>query len=65
MGEGRLHMGGRRSSERRQHCTYLDHAVAISVWDMGLQASKESLVVMFEVKVLQAQLGIFNGDLSK
>lgn len=32
---------------------------------MGLQPRKQRLVVMLEVKILQPQLGIFDGDLSR
>lgn len=30
---------------------------------MRLQTSKQSSVVVLEVKILQAQFGVFNGDL--
>lgn len=32
---------------------------------MGLQPRKQRLVVMLEVKILQPQLGVFDGDLSR
>lgn len=55
----------RHVTNKKQHCAYLDHAIAVSVWNVGLKTSKEGLVVMFEVKIFQAQLGIFYCDLNK
>lgn len=45
--------------------SHLDHAVAVGIGDMGLQARKQRLVVMLEVKVFQSQLGVFDCDLSR
>lgn len=44
--------GSRRVNRRRTH-PYLDHAVTVGIGDVGLQASKQGLIVVFEVKVLQ------------
>lgn len=43
--------------------SYLDHTVTIGVGDVRLQAGKQGPVVMFEIKVLQSQFGVFNCDL--
>lgn len=43
--------------------SHLDHTVAVGVGDVRLQAGEQSSVVMFEVKVLQTQFGVFNSDL--
>lgn len=43
--------------------SHLDHAVAVGVGDVRLQASKQGPVVMFEIKVLQSKFGVFNCDL--
>lgn len=42
---------------------HLDHAVAVSVGNVRLQTSKQSLVIVLKIKVFQSQFGIFNGDL--
>lgn len=55
----------RHVTNKKQPCAYLDHAIAVSIWDVGLKTSKECLIVMFEVKIFQAQLGIFYCDLNK
>lgn len=43
--------------------SHLDHAVAISIGDVRLQASKQGSVVMFEIEVLQPKFRVFNCDL--
>lgn len=43
--------------------SHLDHAVAVGIGDMGLQACKQSLVIMLEIKIFQPQFGVFDCDL--
>lgn len=43
--------------------SYLDHAVTVGIGDVRLQASEQSSVVMFEVKILESKFGVFNSDL--
>lgn len=51
--------------KKKQHCAYLYHAIAVSIWNVGFKTTEKSLIVMFEVKIFQAQLGIFYRDLNK
>lgn len=45
--------------------SHLDHAVAVGIGDMGLQACKQSLVIMLEIKIFQPQFGVFDCDLRR
>lgn len=45
--------------------SHLDHAVAVGVGDVGLQACKQSLVIMLEIKIFQPQFGVFDCDLGR
>lgn len=47
----------------RKTSLYLDHAVTVGVGDVRLQTSKQSSVVVFEIKVLQTQFGVLDCDL--
>ena len=41
--------------------SYLDHAVAVGIGNVRLQASKQGPVVMFQVKVLKPKFWVFVG----
>lgn len=41
------------SSSRGNTQPYLDHAVTVGIGDVGLQSSKQSLIVVLEIEVLQ------------
>lgn len=55
---------GQGKKYRHSH-PYLDHAVTVGIGDVGLQPSKQGLIVVLEVEVLQPELGVFDGHLRR
>ena len=47
-----------------EYSSHLDHAVAVGVGDVRLEAGEQRPVVMFEVEILQTQFGVFDRDLT-